>query len=243
MEPIHIQYNFEFMDSQKEVIDLYLDAETLDLLLYDFPEELPSWAALDFCKCSICELDSKTNSYCPIAVQLVKILPICKKLLSQETTRVSIITTDRTTYREKSAQKGIVSLIGLIMATSGCPHTGFFKPMARYHLPFADAEETIYRAASMYLLAQYFIRKKGEEADLELEGLKKIYYDVHLINEAIVDRLRFIDEKEVAMNAVIFLDIFARTLPSSIDESLEGIEYLYKLYLSQVEKQDYHKKD
>jgi hypothetical protein len=95
----------------------------------------------------------------------------------------------------------------------------------------------------MYLLAQYFIRKKGEEADLELEGLKKIYYDVHLINEAIVDRLRFIDEKEVAMNAVIFLDIFARTLPSSIDESLEGIEYLYKLYLSQVEKQDYHKKD
>jgi hypothetical protein len=236
MEPLHIQYNFEFMDGQKKVIDLFLNAETFDLLLYDVPEELPPWAALDFYKCTICELDSKTNSYCPIAVQLVKIIETCKKLLSQETILVSIITTNRATYREKSAQKGIVSLLGLIMATSGCPHTRFFKPMARYHLPFASTEETIYRAASMYLLAQYFIRRKGKEADLELEGLKQIYYNVHLINEAMVDRLRSIDDKEVAMNAVIFLDIFARTLPRSIDESLKEIQYLYKSYLSQVKK-------
>jgi hypothetical protein len=141
MEPFHIQYNFEFKNSQKEVIDLFLNAETLDLLLYDIPEELPSWAALDFHKCSICELDSKTNSYCPIAVQLVKIIEICKKILLQKTVLVSITTADRSTYREESAQKGIVSLMGLIMATSGCTQTSFFKPMARFHLPSKGKKE------------------------------------------------------------------------------------------------------
>ena len=59
------------------------------------------------------------------------------------------------------------------MATSGCPHMDFFKPMARFHLPLANAEETVYRATSMYLLAQYFLQREGKEADMELEGLKK----------------------------------------------------------------------
>jgi hypothetical protein len=33
------------------------------------------------------------------------------------------------------------------------------KPMARFHLPLASEEETIYRATTMYLLAQYFLRE------------------------------------------------------------------------------------
>ena len=37
------------------------------------------------------------------------------------------------------------------MALSGCPVLEQLKPMARFHLPFASVEETIYRAASMYL--------------------------------------------------------------------------------------------
>jgi hypothetical protein len=231
MTPLHIQYIFEFKDNQQEAIDLFLDAETLDLDLGGVPEELPSWTALDFHKCSLCQLDRKTNPYCPIAVHLSKIMPICNNILVRETVRVSITTADRI-YMEKSAQKGVTSLMGLIMATSGCPHTSFFKPMARYHLPFPNIEETVFRAASTYLLAQYFKRKEGEEADLELEGLKNIYYNVQLINEAMVDRLRSIHDKEVAMNAVIFLDIFTRTLPRAIDESLKEIRYLYKPYLS-----------
>ena len=45
--------------------------------------------------------------------------------------------------------------------------------MAQFHLPLANDSETIYRAASMYLLAQYFLKREGRDADLEIEGLKK----------------------------------------------------------------------
>ena len=50
----------------------------------------------------------------------------------------------------------IRSLIGLIMALSGCPHMEFFKPLARFHLPWASLEETTLRSASIYLLMQFF---------------------------------------------------------------------------------------
>ena len=123
--------------------------------------------------------------------------------------------------------------MGLIMATSGCPHTSFFKPMARFHLPLASADETIYRATSMYLLAQYFLRKQGQETDLELEGLAKIYHNIQLINKALAERLRAITDKDSAINALILLDIFAQTLPYAIEDSLEEVRYLFTPYLIQ----------
>jgi hypothetical protein len=75
--------------------------------------------------------------------------------------------------------------MGLIMATSGCPSLSYLKPMARFHLPLATAEETVYIATSMYLLAQYFLQKEGHKADLNLEGLLEIYHNIELINQAI----------------------------------------------------------
>jgi hypothetical protein len=46
--------------------------------------------------------------------------------------------------------------MGLLIAGSSCPYTHFFKPMARFHLPFANKDETLWRAAATYLLARYF---------------------------------------------------------------------------------------
>ena len=141
------------------------------------------------------------------------------------------MTPERIIFRETSAQKGLSSLIGLIMATCGCPHTVFLRPMARFHLPFANALETVYRATSMYLLAQYLRRKQGLDADLELEGLKKIYSNIQLINVAMAERLRAITDKDVALNALVILDSFAQFVPFSIDESLDEIRHFFTSYL------------
>ena len=46
------------------------------------------------------------------------------------------------------------SVLGLIMATAGCPWTDRFRPMARFHLPFASEAETVYRSVCMFLLAR-----------------------------------------------------------------------------------------
>ncbi len=230
MEKINIQYVFRLQGDRQEVVNLYLDAQTLHLV-DDTMEKLPSWTNLNFHQCPNCPLTIQTHPHCPVASHLVNLLTICKSLLSYESIHVDVVTPDRVISKDITAQKGISSLMGLIMATSGCSHTSFFKPIARFHLPFASEEETIYRAASMYLLAQYFIRQQGEKSDLELEGLSKIYSNIQLMNEAMAKRLQAITDKDSAINALIVLDIFAKTLPDAIEDSLIEIRYLFKPYL------------
>jgi hypothetical protein len=219
-------------DGKEEIIDLHLHEKTLDLM-NDIPENLPAWTKINFHQCPHCPLDIQKYTYCPIAVHMVKILELLKSLLSYDEIHVEITTPQRHVSRETSAQKGISSLMGLIMATSGCPHMEFFKPMARFHLPLSNVEETIYRATSMYLLAQYFLQKEGRKADMELEGLKKIYYNIKIINESMAGRLRAISDKDVALNSLVILDIFAQTLPFAIEESLEDVRYLFSSYFKE----------
>ena len=235
MKTIDFRYIFLFPDDREEVFDLNLDAHTLDLL-EDIPAELPSWTSLDFHQCPNCQLTIQTHPNCPAAAHLVKLIEACKNVLSFDVLHVDIISPERIIFKGTTAQKAVSSLMGLIMATSGCPHMSFLKPMARFHLPFSSAEETIYRATSMYLLAQYFLKKQGIEADLELEGLAAIYQNIQIINKAMAKRLRGISDKDSAMNALVLLDIFAKTLPFAIEESLEEVRYLFVPYLKQSDK-------
>lgn len=229
MGTLNFQYIFRFPDDRREVIDLLLDAQTLDLIS-DTSKELPLWTDLDFHQCPNCQLSTKTHPHCPAASHLVNIVTIFKSVVSYDEIHVDIITPDRMVFKDTTAQKGISSLMGLIMATSGCPHLSYLKPMARFHLPLATAEETVYRATSMYLLAQYFLQKEGRKADLNLEGLSEIYRNIELINEAIAVRLRAITEKDSAINALILLDIYAKTLPYAIEDSLKEIQHLFAPY-------------
>jgi hypothetical protein len=232
METINIRYLFKLPADKQEIIDIHLHPETLDLM-NEIPEKLPDWTKLDFHQCPNCSLTLEVRQHCPIAIHFVKLLEIFESLLSYDTIYVDIITPQRVITKETSAQKGVSSLMGLMMATSGCPHMDFFKPMARFHLPLASAEETIYRATSMYLLAQYFLKKDGQEADLDLVGLKEIYSNIMIINETMARRLRAIVEKDVALNSLVILDVFAQTLPFVIEESLKEVRYLFMPYLFQ----------
>jgi hypothetical protein len=117
------------------------------------------------------------------------------------------------------------------MATSGCPITTFFRPMARFHLPFANAEETTYRAVSTYLLAQYFRKRRGEPADLELEGLTTLYEDLHRLNRAFAKRLRGARGTDSSVNAVILLDVLAGALTSESEDRLPALEASFRPYL------------
>ncbi|MFH1703883.1 MAG: hypothetical protein ABIB41_10745 [Nitrospirota bacterium] len=230
MENFNISYIFRLPNNNMKVIELQFDAETFDLL-NDIPEKLPSWVELDFYQCPNCLLPTQTHSYCPVAAHLSSLLELFERLMSYDEVYVDIVTPQRIFSKKASAQKAISSLMGLVIASSGCPHTRFFRPMAvRFHMPFTDVEETIYRAASMYLLAQYFHQKMGHEIDLELRGLKDIYFNIQTINAALVERLRAISNKDVAINALVILDAFAKMVPLGIDESLEEIKYLFKPY-------------
>jgi hypothetical protein len=226
METVSIRYCFTLEDESQEIFELKLDAQNLELL-GNTPEVFPSWASLDFHQCPNCPLSVDTHPHCPLAINIVNIVRRFDRLVSYDEIHVDVQTEERSISQDTTVQVGISSLMGLVIATSGCPHTAFFKPMARFHLPLASAEETIYRVSSMYLLAQYFKRKEGLNADLELKGLKEIYDNIHMVNTTVAERLRAATEADSTLNAIVMLDMYAIALPYIIEDSLEDIRYLF----------------
>ena len=150
--------------------------------------------------------------------------------MSYDNVSVEVITERRTIRKITDAQDALSAVLGLVIPTSGCPHTGYFRPMARFHLPMADTDETIYRATSMYLLAQYFKKKKGQNHEQDFNGLKKIYQNMQILNAAIADRLRAATRTDASVNAIILLDMFAQALPFAIEDSLDEIASLFSQY-------------
>ena len=117
------------------------------------------------------------------------------------------------------------------MVTSGCPIMEKLKPMVRYHLPFATLRETQYRVMSMYLLAQYFLYKRGMEPDWDLTNLVKIYDDIRIVNKNFSQRLAHIKVEDATLNALVKLDMFAQHISFSIDRNvLDEMECLFNAY-------------
>ena len=233
-KPLDIRYHFFLQDGSYLDFDVKLDPRTLNQI-DSATEHHPDWAALEFHQCPNCPLHPSNSPYCPVAINIIKLMEGCGGLVSYEKVHLDVTTPERTVSKDTTAQAGISSLLGLIVATSGCPHTGFFKPMARFHLPFASEAETIYRASSMYLLAQYFIRKQGGGADFDLEGLVEIYRNLQVVNTALAARLRAASQQDAAVNAVVLLDSFAKILPYTIADSLDEIRHLFISFLPQDE--------
>jgi hypothetical protein len=233
LENIIIKYCFKFPNDTQEVFDLELDAQSLELVVND-PGNPPEWVNLDFHQCPNCPLDSRAHPKCPLMLNFIDIVDRFDHILSYDKVRLEVVMDERTVSRTITAQKGLSSLVGIVITSSGCPHTKFFKPMLRFHLPLSSEAETIYRAVSMYLLAQYFIIKEGEKADFELHGLEKIYNNMHVINIAIAERLRVASKTDALVNAIILLDMFTGTIPSVIEESLEELRYLFTPYLENI---------
>lgn len=229
-----IQYRFFLPDSSEVVFDVELDSRTLDLRA-PLTDRFPAWTELEFHKCLHCPLRAEFHSHCPLAVSLVGIVQPFDGLLSHDKIRLDVVTEDRRVSAETSAQRAIGSLMGLVIATCGCPHMAFFKPMARFHIPLADREETVYRAVSMYLLAQYFLQKEGREAKFELDGLKEIYRNVQTVNAGIIDRIRSAAETDSTINALIILDVYAKTVDLMVEKPLASIRKFFDSYFATAE--------
>ncbi|MBC2716624.1 MAG: hypothetical protein HF978_15070 [Desulfobacteraceae bacterium] len=232
MDLIEIQYIFK-INGLQETVDLQLDAANLEIA--NKPGgELPAWANLKFDQCPHCPLDTGTHPCCPVAESLVDVVARFDKILSYDEVDLEIITSERKVFQRTTAQRAISSLLGVLFPVSGCPHTAFFKPMVRFHLPMATRQETIFRATGMYLMAQYYLEKQGREVDSELTGLAQIYKNLNIINIHMAERLRSATRTDSSVNAVIILDVFAQALPFVIDDQLEEIRYLFAPYFSDL---------
>ena len=226
---INIRYCFKLNNQSHEDFDLQLDGKTLEVINRS-SDDLPDWTKLENHQCSHCPLDSSDNDHCPVAVSLVSVIDRFENVVSHDELELEVITSTRHVSQHTTAQKAISSLLGLLFATSGCPYTNYLKPMARFHLPLASEEDTVFRSAGMYLLAQYFLKQSAKASDLEMAGLKKIYDNLHLLNTGIAQRIRSATHTDSSVNAVILLDMFTNLMPFAIDEQLNEIRCFFDSY-------------
>ncbi|MGD9200391.1 MAG: hypothetical protein PVI26_02410 [Chitinispirillia bacterium] len=231
---MNVKYEFFFTNDRVEVFDMKFDKIDLNMEPLPIKKEEP-WILLESNQCKLCTLNRNDYNYCPVARNLSFVLLIFKNDPSFEEVTVRVTTEDRITEKKGTLQEGVSPLMGLIMATSGCPILDKFKPMAFTHLPFSNETETIFRAISMYLTAQYFRRIHGMEPDWQLEKFKEMYSQVNQINNDFAERVRKIKGKDANINALILLDLFAQVGIFSFSEDwMKELEPLFNAYLGSV---------
>lgn len=227
---IRISYIFKFDDNKIKSFEVLIDRETLcrEEKIKSAP---PSWTKLNYHKCPNCPLDDAVHEYCPIAINLSDIVSEFKDFHAYEKVNVTVSTKERIYSKDTTIQEGLSSLIGIIMATSGCPFMDYLRPMVRFHLPFATIEETVYRMISMYVMAQYILEKNGKYADWKLVGLEKIYFNVGHVNKHMAKRLSEMPGKDANVNALSNLDCFASLVPIESAEMIKTIESYLPAYM------------
>ena len=218
-----VTYQFHFSDGHRETLQVgSAPAEETGAL--------PAWTELGFHQCPNCPLSTATTKRCPMAVRFVPLIELFARMRSYEEVTVQVQSSERTVAKRTTVQAALRSLMGLLSAASACPRVDFLRPMAHFHLPFSSEKETLYRVASSYLLAQYLLKQRGEKFDPGLDGLKAHYRELQEVNLAMATRIRrSADGAEVKMadgtiNALTLLDVFAQTVPLSIDDTLQELQ-------------------
>lgn len=225
-KPYQISYEFRFVNGKVERFDLPLDSKTF-VLLWPQAKNLPAWTQLEYKQCSCCTLKKETATYCPIAVNLSRVVSHFESIISHANARVSCKTPERIYLKKTTVVEGLASILGIIMATSKCPIMEIFRPMARFHLPFSTLEETLVRSTSFYLLRQYFKYSNKSAADFNLDRLYEHYKKLQLLNEGLLKRIKGLHGKASDKNALLVFHSISQILSLEIDTHLQSIAHLF----------------
>ncbi len=225
MDEVAFSYHFNFPDNSKKRFLIKLDKETLFYKPSNSPP--PDWALLGVARCRCCKLAPEEHNYCPISRNIAELVHAFKETPSHRSCQVSCISAARTCSKETTVQEGLASIMGIIMATSGCPSMCILKPMACFHLPFATVEESMYRSASAYLLRQYFSHKSGLSCDFVMEKIEEHYEEIQMVNEGILKRINMTSKLDADKNAIVTLNALAQILLMEVDEELDSLKRLF----------------
>ena len=226
-EPYVIRYEFLLAGGERRVHEVRLDAATLANEA-PLPENPPDWTKLAYRQCDGCPLKASETPLCPMAARLCGVVESFAHTISHDRALVRVTLPERVISQETQVTRGLSSLLGVHMATSGCPVLLPLRPMVRFHVPFATSFETVFRAVSSYLFGEYLRFRRGENPDWALGGLLRTYEAVGRVNRDFGRRLAAAVVEDSNMNALVQLDLFAKELPASIDEELEQMRSLFE---------------
>jgi hypothetical protein len=227
-EPHRIRYRFDLPDGSTKTLEFAFDPVDFRMLKAP-PANPPFWAELGFSRCANCPLDASVHPHCPAALQMTWAVEPLKALVSFDTVGVTVTQAERTMYAQTTAQQAMSSVLGLIMATAGCPWTDHLRPMARFHLPFASEAETVYRSISMFLLAREIVGAVGPHG---FAALEELYRNLHVVNRDMSRRLGAAARTDPARNAMALLDSYTTLLPAALECSLDELRPLFDAWQS-----------
>lgn len=217
---IKIAYQFDIQDQPTEHYECQIDKTSMENTGKHIKQP-PRWTQLEFNQCAHCPFDKSAVSHCPAALSLTAVVDQFRDCVSHTPTTTTVRTAERNYSLTGDLQKGLSPLIGLLLATSGCPKFYLFKPMALFHLPFASLLETHYRLMSGALLRHFF---QKTETGFNVDDLKTFYQDISTVNQSIAARLANVLSGDSGLNSIVILDIFALTFV--IDEKALAQELL-----------------
>ncbi len=214
---MNVTYQFRFEDSR-----------SVEFKVTDQPTavkgSLPAWTRLEHCQCSNCPLKATESPQCPAAVE---ILPVVNAFQAEDAyQKVDVIVTDdrRTYSKSTTLEEALRSLLGLKMATSGCPVLSELKSMAVHHLPFASNDEFIMRSVSHYLLQQYLAKRNHQEPDWDLKGLVERNQRLQLVNQALWQRIHSVCKGDSNLKALLNFFSMASSVSFSLESQLRKLE-------------------
>lgn len=218
-------YNFVFPDGSRKLFHITLDQTAH--YRNNSRDKRPEWTILAHHQCPHCRLQDNDASHCPIAVNIADLVASFQDIASYGNCTVSCISADRMVSKETIVQDGLSSIMGIIMATSGCPSLDILRPMAWFHLPFANVDESLFRSASTYLLRQYFQVQLGGKPDFSLDKIKEHYTNIERVNHGMLERIRHATVLDADRNAIVVLNSLAQILGMEVDENLETLRPLF----------------
>ncbi|EKD26918.1 MAG: hypothetical protein ACD_79C00970G0002 [uncultured bacterium] len=222
---VDIVYEFEFDNLKTLKFEVKSLLDKADVNVRSSSEN--EWCKLDFHKCKDCPLDSSVYPLCPAADSISDIVKEFFNEFSYSMCKCTVYFPERTVIAVKPVQDALFSLIGLRMATSNCPFLSKFKPLARFHEPFASVFYTIYRSVSFFLLSKYFTDLKYSQGTIDFSELKSFYSKINVVNTNMSKRLNELVNADATPNCITILSVFGKSITYLFDDYIETLEKLF----------------
>ena len=206
-----ITYVFQVESGAEHRFDIDLDRPAAD-------GALPDWTLLEKDKCPNCPLPDKPGARCPAAADLATVVAKFSALASIENVSVRVVRSEFEVHKKTDSQTALSALMGLILATSGCPILNRMRPLAHMHLPFPEETEVVYRLVSMHVLECFLAGVKPD-----LGKLEKFFADVETLNHAFAKRIKRAVQRDAGINALVMLHSRSLMASLSIEDNLEII--------------------
>lgn len=226
-KPFRVIYEFNFPGGEKKLFSMDFNHETHEIIVKRSYRDIPDWASLEYKKCPKCPLDSETIAFCPVAFNISGLMKTFGPMVSTEKCFVRCVTYQRSYSKMTDVMTGLTSALSLVTLSSPCPYLLPLRPMARFHMPFFTPEESLARTISFYLLSQYFVNKRGDAPDWELEKLNKAFEFLKMVQEGMMNRTKGAFKGDACVNALHSFHVMIEFISFEIDSAIECLESFF----------------